>query len=325
MPPLTIYCDYRFPEPAAAALRAGTAAHRVVYAAAAHGSNLAPVAAEPALAAADIALGQPAVDGVLAAPRLRWVHLTSAGYARYDAPATRAALARAGVALTTSSAVYADPCAEHLLAMMLAFARGLPEAWADQHARPGAWPSAARRARSFLLRRQRVVVLGYGAIARRLCALLAPFEARVGVVRRAARGDEDVEVITEAALPSALAAADHLVDTLPEAPGTRGFVDATMLATLRPGAFVYNVGRGTTLDQDALLSALTAGHLGGAYLDVTDPEPLPAAHPLWRAPRCHITPHSAGGRREEPLALVEHFLANLARFERGEALLDRVV
>src|SRR5262249_42123560 len=77
----------------------------------------------------------------------------------------------------------------------------------------------------------------------------------------------------------------------------RGFVDATVLAALRPGAYVYNVGRGTTLDQDALLAALRAGHVAGAYLDVTDPEPLPADHALWRAPRGPITPHPAGRAR----------------------------
>jgi phosphoglycerate dehydrogenase-like enzyme len=85
------------------------------------------------------------------------------------------------------------------------------------------------------------------------------------------------------------------------------------------------VGRGTTVDQTALLAALQSGRLAAAYLDVTDPEPLPVDHPLWSAPNCYITPHSAGGHRTEPMRLAGHFLDNLRRFERGEPLLDRVI
>ena len=94
---------------------------------------------------------------------------------------------------------------------------------------------------------------------------------------------------------------------------------------MKPGAAFYNVGRGTTVDQDALLAALQSGHLAAAWLDVTDPEPLPPAHPLWTTPNCYITPHSAGGHRTEPARLLQHFLGNLRLFERGETLNDRVI
>jgi phosphoglycerate dehydrogenase-like enzyme len=86
-----------------------------------------------------------------------------------------------------------------------------------------------------------------------------------------------------------------------------------------------NIGRGTTVDQDALVSALTGGVMAAAYLDVTEPEPLPADHPLWAAPNCIITPHSAGGHVDEPARLVAHFLDNLTRFRAGQPLRDRVV
>ena len=96
-------------------------------------------------------------------------------------------------------------------------------------------------------------------------------------------------------------------------------------AAVRPGAIFYNVGRGGTVDQHALLGALESGKLGAAYLDVTVPEPLPADHPLWTAPRCYITPHTAGGHSDEHERFVAHFIENLQRYTAGEPLLDRVI
>ncbi|MDI1479384.1 D-2-hydroxyacid dehydrogenase [Polyangium sp. y55x31] len=321
---LTIFCDTTFPEEALRALREGVAGHSLVFASARTSSNLASGALDPALLEADVAFGQPAVDGLLGSSRLRWAHLTSAGYTRYDVDTIRAALTSKGIALTTSSTVYADPCAEHVLAMMLSMARQLP-ASLDAQRTTRAWESALRRERSFLLRGQTVLLLGYGAIGRRIAELLAPFEVRLFAFRRRAEGDSRVTVVHEGEIDRALGEADHVVNVLPENEGTRGFLDRARLARLRDGAFVYNVGRGTTVDQGALLEALQSRRLGGAYLDVTEVEPLPADHPLWSAPNCFVTPHSAGGRRGEHLALVRHFVENLRRFERGESLVDRVL
>ncbi|WP_437807483.1 NAD(P)-dependent oxidoreductase [Sorangium sp. So ce1078] len=145
------------------------------------------------------------------------------------------------------------------------------------------------------------------------------------ILRARPHGDEPGRVVAREALGDAFAWADHVVSSLPEAESTRRLVSRSLLARMRPDAWFFNIGRGATVDQAALLEALEARRLAGAYLDVTDPEPLPPEHPLWRAPGCFITPHAAGGRREEPAALVEHFLANLRRFERGEPLLDRVI
>jgi phosphoglycerate dehydrogenase-like enzyme len=236
----------------------------------------------------------------------------------------RAALAARGAALTTSSGVYDEPCAEHALAMMLALARRLPQALDAQRTDRG-WDGAGMRAASRLLVGERVVLLGFGAIARRLVELLAPFRMDVVAVRRRARGDEPVRVVAESELEAHLAAADHVVNVLPGGAGTARLVDARRVAAMKPGARFYNVGRGTTVDQDALVAALCSGQLGAAYLDVTDPEPLPPDHPLWAAPNCYITPHSAGGQVREMEALVEHFLANLRRFAAGAALLERVL
>jgi phosphoglycerate dehydrogenase-like enzyme len=102
-------------------------------------------------------------------------------------------------------------------------------------------------------------------------------------------------------------------------------MSADRLARMKPSAVFYNIGRGTTVDQTALLEALRAGKIAAARLDVTDPEPLPPDHPLWTAPNCQITPHTAGGHAEEFHRLVGHFLTNLGRYLKGEELRDRVI
>jgi phosphoglycerate dehydrogenase-like enzyme len=94
---------------------------------------------------------------------------------------------------------------------------------------------------------------------------------------------------------------------------------------MKAGAIFYNIGRGSTVDQSALLEALASGRLRYAYLDVTDPEPLPAEHPLWAQPNCFITPHTAGGAVDEFERLAKHFVGNLRRFEAGERLINRVM
>ena len=272
------------------------------------------------LALCDIAFGQPDPQIVIES-NLRWVHLSSAGYTNYDNDAVRQALKRRGAILTNSSSVYAEPCAQHALAMMLAFARRLPQIWQEQ----GQWNSGPHRAQSQLLNQQSVLLLGYGAIGRRLSELMAPFgPAALYALRRQERGDEKVAIISEDELHSFLPAADHVVNLLPESPSTRGFMNRERFAQMQQGAYYYNIGRGANTDQEALLQALHSGHLGGAYLDVTSPEPLPPEHGLWSAPNCFITPHSAGGHTNEDWRLVMHFLGNLSRFGKDEKLDDVV-
>ena len=324
MNPLTIWTNAQFADAPRALLLDGVAPHRLVFSTLLSASNLAKAAPDPALREADVAFGQPDPDMALQCERLRWIQLTTAGYTRYDSAGFRAAFGGRGAQLTNSSLVYAEPCAEQVLAFMLAQARQLPASHESQRT-DRAWPYIERRARTRLLLGQSVVLLGFGAIGRRLAELLAPFDMQITAVRRKPAGDENVRVVTEDQLDAALAKADHVVNILPENPATIGFVNASRLAAMKRGAIFYNVGRGTTVDQEALLAALDSGALGAAYLDVTDPEPLPPEHPLWSAPRCYITPHTAGGHDTEPARLVGHFLDNLQRFTRGEALLDRVI
>jgi phosphoglycerate dehydrogenase-like enzyme len=117
-----------------------------------------------------------------------------------------------------------------------------------------------------------------------------------------------------------------VVNILPDNPSTQGYVNARRLSCLPPGARFYNIGRGTTVDEPALLAALESGRLGAACLDVFVTEPLPPGSPLWTAPNCIITPHTAGGRHDQNEAIVKHFLANLAAFTAGGGgMTDRVV
>ena len=321
---LTIWCNASFPPAALDELQRGLGPHRLVLPAALQASNLAAGSADPNLATADIAFGQPDPQQVMTLHGLRWVHLTSAGYTRYDRADLKTALRGRGAALTNSSAVYEEPCAEHALAMMLALARRLPQCVTDQRAERS-WKAAEHRIQSHLLAGQTALIVGYGTIARRLVELLAPFRMNITCVRRTPRGDETAPTVPTGRVDEFLPTADHVVNILPQNAETDQFFDAGRFARMKPGATFYNIGRGTTVDQTALLGALRSQRLAAAYLDVTDPEPLPGEHPLWTAPNCFITPHTAGGSHDEFHRLVRHFLDNLRRFERGEALKDRVV
>lgn len=321
---LTIWCNAKFNESDTQLLVEGTRAHRLIFSASASASVLQRGQPDPELAGADVAFGQPDEGQCLASPRLRWVEVTSAGYTRYDTPEFRETFRARGAAFTNVSDVFADPCAQHVLAMMLALGRQLLPSYRDQLTTRG-WEYTDRRYQSRLLTGQNVLLLGYGAIGRRLVELLAPFQLQVTAVRRQTRSERGVRIIPEESLSTALAAADHVVNILPDNASTRNFINARRLACFKPGARFYNVGRGTTVDERALLEALRSGRIGEAYLDVFETEPLPPDHAFWTLPNCFITPHTAGGRHDQDTAIVRHFLRNLEAFERGGEMVDRVV
>jgi phosphoglycerate dehydrogenase-like enzyme len=279
---------------------------------------------DPSIDGTEIAFGQPDPADCIANAGLRWIEVSSAGYTRYDTEPFRQAIRTRGAAFTNASQVYADACAEHVLAMMLALARQLLPSYATQMG-DRSWPYTERRDQSRLLARQTVVMLGFGAIGRRLAELLNPFGMRIYALRRQIHSEPGVHVVPEQDLTKVLAEADHVVNVLPENEATLNYVNARRIACFRPGARFYNVGRGPTVDQVALIDGLKAGRIGAAYLDVTVPEPLPPSHPLWSAPNCYITPHTAGGRNNVNVELVRHFLGNLAAFEKGKEMADRIV
>jgi len=320
--PLTIWSNLQLTGRALAALQSGLGPHRLVRAAEST-TCFQPIGRhDPALAEADVAFGQPEADQCASCARLLWVHLASAGYTTFASDDIRAQLIARGIPLTNSSLVYDEPCAQHALAFMLAEARQLPGSIRDQ-ATTHAWNTPPTRAASFLLKGQTVLLVGYGAIAKRLAELLAPFGLHLVGFRRRPRGDEPIEVRPMAELAEWLHRADWVIDILPAANDTAGFFDQPKFVAMKPGASFMNIGRGATVDQTALLAALRS-HLRSAYLDVTSPEPLPLEHPLWSAPSCFITPHVAGGHEDECDRLVALFLANLDHYQRGLPLAGRV-
>ena len=323
MDPLTIWTNQPFPDDVKTRLIEDAAPHKLVFSAETGASNLVPGRADERAHAADVLYGQPDPADVLAATNAKWVQLTSAGYTRYDDLAFFKTMKDRGVAFCNASSVYDEPCAQHAMAFLLALARDLPHAIVDQLT--GEWNQPLLRQNSFLIRRQKTLIVGYGAIGQRLAELLSPYGLPVVAFRRTVRGDELVRTLEIDQLDAHLATAQIVFNLLPAAASTRHLFDAERLGKLPADAIYFSIGRGDTTDQDALQAALTGGKLAQAYLDVTTPEPLPPDHPLWKVPNCHITPHTAGGSFDEPQRQTEHFLENLRRFTKGEAMLDRVV
>ncbi len=241
-------------------------------------------------------------------PRLRVVQTISAGvdWVLPHVPP--------GVTLADARGVHDVAVSEWVLTALLTSVKRVPELWERQQA--AAWEGGLRPGE---LWGQTVLILGYGSIGRAVEARLAPFGVRVlRVARRPRLGVQTLEALAEL-----LPRADAVVLLLPLTPATRRLVDADFLARMKPGALLVNAGRGALVDTAALLEALRSGRVRAA-LDVTDPEPLPADHPLWRAPGVWITPHLAGSSprlRERGFALVR---AQVARYLRGEPLFNVV-
>ena len=171
-----------------------------------------------------------------------------------------------------------------------------------------------------------VVMVGVGPIARRTAQIARALGMSVrGIGRTARGGDPDFgDIAAPDALRASFADADYVVMVLPSTPQTAGMVDAAAIGALKPTARLINVGRGSTLDQDALSNALREGRLAGAALDVMTPEPLPADSPLWDVPNLIISPHMSGDHTGWQRDIVDLFTRNLVRFQRGEPLLNVV-
>jgi phosphoglycerate dehydrogenase-like enzyme len=249
-------------------------------------------------------------DAVATAPTARWVQLPFAGVedvADHLDP---------GRTWTCAKGVYAEPTAEHALALALAGLRQLPT-----RARAGSWGEQG----AATLYDAPVVVLGGGGITEALLALLAPFRARVTVVRRSPDPLEGAErTVTPEQLDEVLPDAQVVVLALALTPETTGIVGARQLAAMRRDAWLVNVARGQHVDTDALVAALRDGSIGGAALDVTDPEPLPDGHPLWSLPSCLITPHTANPWQTAQPLLARRITDNVERFAAGRPLLGLV-
>jgi phosphoglycerate dehydrogenase-like enzyme len=325
MSALRIFVDFAPAPDVLELLQQDTRGHQLVFARTPASSVLAKPEPDPQFPTADVAFGQPDPQAIESAGRLKFIQVSSSGITRYDHPQFRTLMAERQIAVCNSASVYSEACALHALSFILGQARNLPLGLKTRTAN-GTDTWHALRAACTPLSDQTVLIVGFGAIGKRLAEMLAPFHMKVFAYRRKPRGDEGIPIITPGGLARALAKeADHVVNILPDSAETRCFFDAARFSNMKPGAVFYNIGRGTTVDQDALQAALHSGRLKAAWLDVTDPEPLPNHHPLWAEPNCHITPHIAGGHTGEAKTLVRHFLRNLHRFVQGEPLLDRVM
>jgi phosphoglycerate dehydrogenase-like enzyme len=245
-------------------------------------------------------------------PQLRWVQLPWAGIEPYVDVVRR----HGDRTWTCGKGVYAEPVAEHALALGLAGLRGVP-----QFARASSWG----RGRGTNLLGARVVVVGGGGIAESLLRLLAPFGCDVTVVRRRPRAMEGAgRVVGQDGLDEALEGAVLVVLALALTPETRHLMDRRRLELLAPDGWVVNVARGAHIVMDDLVTVLADGSIGGAALDVTDPEPLPDGHPLWSEQRCLLTPHTANTMEMAIPLLGARVEENVRRWIAGEALLGSV-
>ena len=264
---------------------------------------------------ADVITGHPRPQWLKNATNLRWLHLQSAGVNGYE---TRDIYARDDVIVTRAAGVHAPAMAEHALGMALSLTRKLPELYKSQL--KGAWqPIHARKE----LHDAEVLMLGTGYLAAAITPLVKAFGAHITGIRRDTGKplppDFD-RMLPPEKLHEALAQADYIFSTLPFTEKTRHMLDRAAFAAVKPGAILVNIGRGGTIDHEALLEALQDGRLAGAGLDVTEPEPLPEGHPLWQAPNVIITPHCSAWSEATDRRRYGVFLRNLDLFLKGETL-----
>jgi phosphoglycerate dehydrogenase-like enzyme len=243
-------------------------------------------------------------------PHLRWVQLPSAGVDRY-----RAAIDDA-VTWTAAKGIYDDHVAEHVLGLSIAGMRHLSSGF-----RTAAW----NRQDAMTLFDANVTILGGGGIASALLRLLSPFRVRATVVRRHPVTMDGVErVLSLSDLTEALRDATLVVLALPLTHETAAVIGESQLRAMRDHAWLINVGRGKLVVTEDLTRALREGWIGGAGLDVTDPEPLPADHPLWQLENCIITPHVANPPNLERQPLSRLISENVRRYLSGDLLLGTV-
>lgn len=244
-------------------------------------------------------------DTLAAYPDIGWVQLPWAGVDAFSG--VMAAYDRPGLVWTSAKGAYAQPVAEHALALTLALLRLLPK-----RARATSWNSVPEGRSLYGLH---VVIIGAGGIAHELISLLAPFRVRVTIVRRSADAVPGADAtVPTASLHEVLPTADVVIVAAALTPGTTHLIGAPELALMPQSAYLVNIARGPLVDTDALVAALHRGDIAGAALDVTEPEPLPDGHPLWTEPRCLITPHMADTPEMTAPLLAERIRINVAAF-----------
>ena len=253
------------------------------------------------------------------APRLRWVQGSMAGAGEI---AQKASLGETDIVVTTASGIYSGPLAEFVLMAMLQHAKELDNLRGDKAGK--VW----RQGAVGTLENKTLCVVGMGSIGRAIAGRARPFGMRVVGVKRTVREDDEAwyyadELYPTAELSTALSEADYVTVTLPGTPETQRLLDAEAIAAIKQGAYFANVGRGSVVDETALVEALQSGHLSGAALDVFEVEPLPVESPLWELDNVIVSAHTTDVVPDLiNAAQTDLFCENLRRYLAGEELLN---
>ena len=261
-----------------------------------------------------------ALQALNGAPRLKWVHCTSAGIERIKSVPELAEMDH--VTLTNARGAHAATIADHCFAFMLAFTRDIPTLIEDKKAKR--WDRPGRSRNVSELSGSVLGIIGLGKIGSEIAKRGLGFgmEIRGVDVNLAAECPGVSEVLPLERLDELLKETDFLAVAIPITDQTRGLIGKRELALMKPDAYLFVMSRGGIVDQDALAEALAAGKLAGAGLDATDPEPLPAEHPLWELPNVLISPHSSGASRQTNERGRAILRENVRRFLGGEPLLN---
>lgn len=274
------------------------------------GGHIVELADAEAIVWADVSDPAGLSSALAAAPGATWVQLPWAGVETF------VEILDDDHVWTCGKGVYADPVAEIGLALGLAGLRSI-----HAYAKETSW--SAQRGRNLL--GARVTIVGGGGIAESLVRLLQPFGCHITVVRSAVQHmDGADDVVGSDHLADALVGADLVVLALALTPETDGLIGADELALMEPHAWIVNVARGRHIVTDDLVAALRDGVIGGAGLEVTEPEPLPDGHPLWSLDNCIVTPHTGTTREMAEPLLAERVRENVLRFAAGLDLLGLV-
>lgn len=273
------------------------------------------------LAQTEIILGWPNLSDDLLerAPRLRWIHVSSAGV---DDLLGNAAFESGRITVTNSSGVSAISIGEYILGAMLMLAKRQPRFVRQQTEHH--W----QRHRTAELAGKTFGIVGLGAIGEAAARRARAFEMRLLAIRRSISEPSSDDLIDRllppGSLPELLRESDYVALTVPLTPETDGLIGEAELRQMKPSACLINISRGQVIDQDALVQALQEGWIAGAALDVSDPEPLPAESPLWDLEQVIITPHISGVAERQNERITAIFCDNLRRYVAGQPLRNLV-
>lgn len=266
----------------------------------------------------EVIFGWPSRKAIRMAKNLKWLHVPSAGVDGYT---DKSLYCRSEVRLTNSSGVYGVSIAEHVMGMILSFNRNLPQYVLLKEQKT--WGSSGNMR---VIAGTTTGIIGLGDIGTEVAARIKAFGGRVLAVKRSPGVKPDFvdELYGEDGMEHVLENSDYVVLALPNTEKTRGILSRERLARMKNSAFLVNVGRGSAIDQEALVDALREGRIAGAGLDVTDPEPLPSDSPLWELPNVILTPHVSGLFPGLAETVAKAFLDNFNRYVTGQPLLNRV-